>query len=112
MGNRAARYVGDMRSSTVATIRSRLGSSSWWLRSPDGRLALWQFPNPALAVWLITLVLKQFDLSPAHARTVADIGTGALLVWALDEVLRGASPFRRTLGSGVLFGQLTSLLIR
>lgn len=102
-----------MRSSvTIATMRSRLGSPSWWLRSSDGRLALWQFPNPALSVWLLTLVLEQFDLPPAHATLMAGVGGGALLVWALDEVRRGASPFRRTLGGGVLVGQLTSLLLQ
>ena len=102
-----------MRSSaTIATMRSCLGSPSWWLRSSDGRFALWQFPNPALSVWLLTLVLERFDLSPAHATLAADISTGALLVWALDEVLRGASPFRRALGGGVLVGQLTSLLLQ
>ena len=35
------------------------------------------------------------------------IGAGALIVWALDELVRGASPFRRLLGAAVLAWQLT-----
>lgn len=80
----------------------RLRSSSWWFRSSDGRLTLWQLPNPALCVWMVTLVLGWFELSAAHATAVGGIRHGALLVWALDEVGRGASPFRRTLGAGIL----------
>ena len=86
------------------------GSASWWFRSADGRQTLWQLPNPALAVWLVTLVLGMFDLSAAHSTAVDGVRHGALLVWALDEVVRGASPFRRILGAVVLVGQLVSLL--
>ena len=84
-------------------------SASWWFRSPDGRLTLWQLPNPALWVWLVTLALGWFDLSAAHTTAVDGVRHGALLVWALDEVVRGSSPFRRILGAVVLVGQLASL---
>jgi hypothetical protein len=96
---------------TNDTISARLRSASWWFRSSDGRLTLWQLPNPALSVWLVTLVLGQFDLSADHATAVDGIRRGALLVWALDEVVRGASPFRRTLGAVVLVAQLTSIIV-
>jgi hypothetical protein len=89
---------------------ARVGSASWWFRSADGSLTLWQLPNPALCVWLVTLVLGRFDLSAAHATAVDGVRHGALLVWALDEVLRGASPFRRTLGAVVLAAQVASLV--
>jgi hypothetical protein len=68
-------------------------------------------PNPALCVWMFTLVLGRFELSAAHATAVAGIRHGALLVWALDEVLRGTSPFRRTLGAVILATQLASLVL-
>ena len=90
---------------------ARLSSASWWFRSPDGRLTLWQLPNPALCVWLVTLVLGRFDLSAAHATAVDGVRHGALLVWALDEVVRGASPFRRLLGAVILAAQLASLVL-
>jgi hypothetical protein len=60
---------------------------------------------------LVTLVLGRFELSAAHASAVDGIRRGALLVWALDEVVRGASPFRRTLGAVVLATQLASLVL-
>ena len=38
------------------------------------------------------------------------LSTGALLVWAADEVLRGVNPFRRLLGAGVLVVVVLGLL--
>lgn len=98
-------------STTTDPSPARPSSAAWWFRSSDGRLTLWQWPNPALCVWLVTLVLGWFQLSVAHAVAVAGIRHGALLVWALDEVVRGASPFRRTLGAVILAGQLATLVI-
>lgn len=98
-------------STTIDAISVRLRSASWWFRSSDGRLTLWQFPNPALCVWMVALVLGRFELSAAHVTAVDGIRRGALLVWALDEVVRGASPFRRTLGAVILAAQLASLFL-
>ncbi|HWU22317.1 MAG TPA: hypothetical protein VN088_12375 [Nocardioides sp.] len=95
----------------TSPARSHLTSASWWFRSADGRLAVWQLPNPALAVWLVALVTGMFPLSPSHTAIVDGVRRGALVIWALDEVLRGASPFRRVLGAVVLVGQLTSLAL-
>jgi hypothetical protein len=97
-------------SATNRPVSVRLTSPSWWFRSSGGRLTLWQLPNPALCVWLVTLVLGRFDLSAAHTTAVEGVRHGALLVWALDEVVRGASPFRRLLGAVVLAAQLASLV--
>ena len=55
------------------------------------------------------VVIGLFDLSASRATDVAGIRHGALVVWALDEVVRGASPFRRVLGAVVLLGQIVSL---
>ena len=92
-------------------ISTRLSSGSWWFRSSDGRLILWQFPNPALCVWMVALGLGWFELSATHATAVDGVRRGALLLWALDEVVRGASPFRRLLGAVVLAAQVSSLVI-
>ena len=96
---------------TIHSVRSRLGSGSWWFRSSDGRLVVGQYPNPALCVWIVALVVGWADLSADDASTVDGIRAGALLVWALDEAVRGASPFRHLLGAVVLAAQLSSLLI-
>lgn len=103
---------GDVTSSmTMNPISTRLTSASWWFRSSDGRLTMWQLPNPALWVWLVALVLGMFDLSAAHATVIDGVRRGALLVWALDEVVRGASPFRRVLGAVILTAQFVSLVL-
>lgn len=98
-------------STTIDPLSSRLSSASWWFRSSDGRLTLWQWPNSALCVWLIALVLGWFELSTAHATAVDGIRHGALLVWALDEAVRGASPFRRALGAVILAALLATLVL-
>ena len=91
--------------------RSRLTSSDWWFRSADGQLAVGQLPNPALSVWIAASLLSLLDLSDRHATTVRGIADGALLVWALDELVRGASPFRRLLGAVVLVAHLARLFL-
>ena len=85
-------------------------TAAGWFRDKDGRQTLVQFPNPAIFVWLAALVLGRFDLSAAHATAVDGVRHGALIVWAVDEVVRGASPFRRVLGVVVLAFQLVSLV--
>ena len=85
-------------------------SGSWWFRSPDGRLVVGQLPNPALAVWLGALLWGWSGVPGAHSATLDGVRLGALLVWALDEVLRGSSPFRRVLGAVVLIAQVAPLL--
>jgi hypothetical protein len=82
----------------------------WWVRDRRGRLAVAQWPNAALGVWLTARVLERTELTFPDDATLRGIGTGALLVWALDELLRGASPFRRVLGAVVLGGQLWALV--
>jgi len=98
-------------STTISAVSARLTSASWWFRSADGELVLWQPPNPALCVWMVALALGRFDLSSTHATAVDGVRHGALLVWALDEVVRGASPFRRVLGAVILCAQLARLVI-
>jgi len=85
-------------------------SLGWWVRDENGRVTLAQWPNPAMAVWLVTVVVGWTGVLGAdRSATLADVGRGALIVWALDELVRGASPFRRLLGAVVLAGQLVRL---
>lgn len=90
---------------------ARVFSLDWWVRDQNGGLTLAQWPNPALAVWLVTVVVAWTGvLGAARTATLADVGRGALVVWALDELLRGVNPFRRLLGAVVLVAQLIGLL--
>lgn len=80
------------------------------MRNQNGGVTLAQWPNPALAVWLVAVVVGWTGvLGAARSETLAGVGQGALVVWALDELVRGASPFRRLLGAVVLVGQLVRL---
>jgi hypothetical protein len=89
---------------------ARFPSLQWWVRDENGKLALAHLPNPALAVWLVTVVVGWTGvLASDRADTVKAIGQGALMVWALDEVVRGASPARRVLGAVVLVVEILHL---
>lgn len=69
------------------------------------------FPNPALWAFLATVALDWTGWVPALTATeLTNVGRGALIVWALDELFRGASPFRRVLGAVVLAYQLVVLV--
>ena len=63
-------------------------------------------------MWLVAVVIGWTGLVDDASRTatLAGVGHGALVVWALDELVRGNSPFRRLLGAVVLAAQLFRLL--
>ena len=77
-----------------------LTSRDWWFRDRQtGKTVIAQFPNPALWLFLGTVVVGAFlDDGSAAGRAVRWMGTGALAWWALDEMLRGVNPWRRLTG--------------
>jgi hypothetical protein len=81
------------------------------LRDRNGDLALAMWPNPALVVWLATVVVRLTGVvASERADLLNSIGQGALVVWSLDELVRGASPARRVLGAVVLAVQLVAVV--
>jgi hypothetical protein len=68
-----------------------------------GAITIAQAPNPPLIVWLVATVINLI-VSPSGALGTAltATGTGALIIWAGDELIRGVNPFRRALGALVL----------
>jgi hypothetical protein len=97
-------------SDDTSSPSSRVLSLGWWVRDQNGRVTLAQWPNAALAVWLVTVAVGWSGvLGAARTDTLAEVGKGALIVWALDEVVRGVAPFRRLLGAVVLTVQLVAL---
>ncbi|MGA8987293.1 hypothetical protein [Aeromicrobium sp.] len=86
-----------------------MSRSNTFFRDGSGQLVLFQAPNAAIWVFLLATAAR---LSPYDDRDgeLRWIGAGALIVWGLDELLRGASPFRRVLGVLVLGWQLWRLL--
>ena len=91
--------------------RPRPLSPRWWVTGRDGEVAVAQPPNPPLYVWFAALVLRWTGaLGDDHDALLVGVGRGALIVWGLDELFRGASPFRRVLGLLVLGFQVPALL--
>ena len=75
----------------------------WVFRSRrTGRITIAQFPNVALWVFIVTIVVRRFVAGGSAPRTAVNwIGIAALAWWAIDEVLRGVNPWRRLLGLGI-----------
>lgn len=90
-------------------------SAAWWFRDrtadgtpAEGRRVIWQLPNAAIWVFLAATVAR---LGPwDRDADLVLLGRGALLVWGLDELLRGVNPFRRAAGAAVLTWQVLALL--
>jgi len=87
----------------------------WMFRDRrTGRITIAQFPNVALWIFFVTVVLRRIGPSSGGIRTtIGAVGVAALSWWALDEVLRGVNPFRRLLGLagfGLAIGGLVSLV--
>jgi len=87
-------------------------SPRWWVTDREGHVVVAQWPNAALWVWSVALVARLTGvLGEGKADLLAGVGRGALLVWGVDEVWRGASPVRRLLGAVVLVAQVVGLLV-
>jgi len=75
-----------------------------------GRIVIAQWPNPALAVWLVVTVVTAVASPEGGWRTALRVvAFVALGWWAVDEVVRGVNPWRRFLGAVVLGGLVLSL---
>jgi hypothetical protein len=77
---------------------------NWLFRNRQtGEITVAQAPNAALVVFLVAAVVHRvFDITGNPGTALTVISTGALAIWAADELLRGVNPFRRMLGAIVL----------
>ena len=87
---------------------------NWLFRSrTTGHITVAQTPNWPLGVWLGATALRWATSPRGAAKTgLAVIGTGALLIWAADEVVRGVNPWRRILGATVGATVIVGLVTR
>jgi hypothetical protein len=94
--------------------RPAAATADWLFRSrEDGRTTLAQRPNLPLALWMGATALRWLLHPDGRWRTALDVvAAAALLVWAVDEVVRGVNPFRRMLGGGVLLALTSSWWVR
>jgi hypothetical protein len=88
------------------------GPIDWLFRSRQtGRITIAQVPNVALAVFLVASALRRFlDPDGGLDTGLKLAATGALIWWAVDELLRGVNPWRRLLGGFVMAVHVASLV--
>lgn len=105
-------YEGLMRSDPIPERRhSALG---WFFRNREtGDVVVAQFPNAPLWIFLAATAVRLL-LSPQGllGNMVAVLATASLAVWAVMELARGDSPFRRALGGVVLLTTLIGVIAR
>jgi hypothetical protein len=84
----------------------------WLFRNRrTGEITIAQAPNAPLIIWLVATVINLiFDPSGTTGTVLTVIRTGALIIWAGDELIRGVNPFRRMVGTVVLIAVGVGLL--
>ena len=84
----------------------------WLFRNREtGELTIAQRPNAPLLVFLAAWAVRgALDPSGSADAALAALSTIALLIWALDELVRGVNPWRRILGGAVLAWQVVGLV--
>ncbi|CAN5748615.1 hypothetical protein BH23ACT2_BH23ACT2_00040 [soil metagenome] len=85
----------------------------WLFRNrATGRITLAQFPNWSIALFgVCTLVRRLLGPTGAAGTALVVVGTGALIWWAADEIVRGVNPWRRMLGGVVMAATGWGLLV-
>jgi hypothetical protein len=74
-----------------------------FLNRRTGAITVMQWPNISLSIYLALTIALRFIRPLGTTETVLRVLAGAaLVVWAVDELIRGVNPFRRMLGSVVL----------
>ncbi|MEA1832897.1 hypothetical protein U8607_12480 [Methylobacterium durans] len=78
----------------------------WAFRDREtGRITVAQWPNAPL--WLFaagSLAAHLMGSDDGAGRVLRLAATACLVVWSVDEIVRGVNPWRRILGAGVLGG--------
>ena len=84
----------------------------WFFRNREtGEVTIVQAPNLALWVVIAAGVLLWIWPEPGSPHSALEIVfKGGLIVWAIDEIVRGVNPWRRCLGAAVLVYELTTIL--
>jgi hypothetical protein len=106
-----------MRASPSDPSQAHQGSArralQWAFRSRrTGRLAVVQWPNVPLSVFIVASVAERaVHPSGRIHEVVRVVAVVALLLWALDEVVRGVNPFRRLLGAAVAVATVVNLVV-
>jgi hypothetical protein len=80
-----------------------------FLNRRTGGITVAQWPNVALWSFAALSVVVQVNTERGTAQPVLQFASRlAFVVWAVDELVRGANPFRRTLGLVVLLASIVN----
>jgi hypothetical protein len=84
----------------------------WFFRNRDtGAITIAQAPNLSLWIVIVAGVLLWAWHPPGRLGTALEIIFKAgLIIWAIDEIVRGVNPWRRCLGAAVLGYELTTFV--
>jgi hypothetical protein len=75
-----------------------------------GGLTVAQWPNVALSVSIALSITRRFIIQKeAPETTLGLLSAVAMIVWAVDEFVRGVNPFRRILGFVALLTTTSSI---
>ncbi len=89
-------------------------AARWMFEDPrTGRLVIAQWPNLPLWLFLAAAAAERLLAPAGTAGTLLRLaGAAALVWWAVDEIVRGLSRFRRLLGSIVLVATAVDVVRR
>ncbi|AMA56934.1 hypothetical protein [Bradyrhizobium sp. CCGE-LA001] len=84
----------------------------WFFRSREtGAITIAQWPNLVLWIVIVAAVLLWFWPYAGKASIGLTIVVKAgLIIWGVDEILRGVNPWRRCLGAAVVLYVLITLM--
>jgi hypothetical protein len=76
-----------------------------------GNLVLWQKPNLPLLGWLVFMILSKLLDDGSLKTGIQYIAQAFLVIWAVLEITKGSSYFRRLLGVIILAWIIASHLL-
>ena len=83
-----------------------------FINRKTGRITVAQWPNLSLGLFVAaSLALRIFHPSGTTDQILRIGAAIALVVWALDELIRGVNPFRRLLGFGILLSTAATVTV-
>jgi hypothetical protein len=82
---------------------------SHFFKDKNSYIVIAQRPNMPIILWAAASLASRYITDEPSVNAVSGFAAGALIVWAVLELISGASPFRRVLGAIVLAFGLTNL---
>ena len=84
----------------------------WFFRSREtGVITIAQWPN--LLLWIVSVAGVLLWIWPSAGKAsvaLTIVLKGGLILWGVDEIVRGVNPWRRCLGAAVVIYEFMTLL--